>query len=186
MITAMHLMTKIRIYHTALAVLAVLSYLSGEWGIIHSWLGYGVSAVIVFRLIWAMGGHRALGLAKFFPSFAGISEKNFVHHPAISKALILGVAIGLIGACATGIMMDQGRAVGLAEAQIIAPAYADDDEHEHKGRGYRSGHEAHEAWEEVHEAFSNIFFAFAGVHIAYLFMFRTKLARYMVFLDKSK
>lgn len=47
------MMNRIRIYHATLATLAVLAYLTGELGIIHAWLGYGVAVVIAFRLLWA-------------------------------------------------------------------------------------------------------------------------------------
>ena len=75
-------------------------------------LGYAVAAVILVRLIWATTGVRQLGLSRFYPVFTGLRLNTALTHPAISRALLLGIAISLIGTTATGIMMDRGRAIG--------------------------------------------------------------------------
>ncbi|AGK56908.1 cytochrome B561 [Hyphomicrobium denitrificans 1NES1] len=38
------------------------------FGLIHAWLGYGVAAVIVLQLLWALSGERQVGLMRFYPS----------------------------------------------------------------------------------------------------------------------
>lgn len=58
----MSLMHKVRFYHAALAILTVLAYLSGDFGLVHDWLGYGVAVVIALRLLWAVFNPRQLGL----------------------------------------------------------------------------------------------------------------------------
>jgi hypothetical protein len=62
------MMNRIRIYHATLATLAVLAYLTGELGIIHARLGYGVAVVIAFRLLWALSGERQVRLMRFYRS----------------------------------------------------------------------------------------------------------------------
>ncbi len=93
---------RIRIYHAILAVLSLLTYITGEIGLIHNYLGYLVSLVIVFRLLWAFSGHRQLGLMRFYPNFEGLRLGNMFTHPAISRSLLLGIAISLILTCVTG------------------------------------------------------------------------------------
>jgi hypothetical protein len=44
----MNIMQRIRIYHATLAILAILAYLTGELGLVHAWLGYGVAIVLDF------------------------------------------------------------------------------------------------------------------------------------------
>jgi cytochrome b len=101
---AMSLMHKIRWYHAVLAVVTLLAYFSGDWGFIHDLLGYGVGIVIVLRLVWAVFNPRQLGLNRFYPVFDGISWANGPTHPAISKSLILAIAVSVILATVTGLM----------------------------------------------------------------------------------
>jgi len=65
----MNVIKYLRLYHATLAITALLAYITGELGIIHAWLGYGVALIIVMRLLWAMSGESQLGLSKFYPSF---------------------------------------------------------------------------------------------------------------------
>ena len=174
----MNIMSRIRLYHAALAVLAIAAYLTGEMGIIHSWLGYGVALVIVLRLLWSLSGDAQVGLKRFAPSFRGLKFDNAFTHPAISRALMLGVALSLLVVTGTGIAMDGGKAVGLANAEIITTAYADDDEHAGKGK------HKHGPLKEVHEFFANLMLALVGVHAAYMLLFRRTLAKFMLFIPR--
>lgn len=101
---AMSLMHKIRWYHAVLAVITLLAYFTGDFGFIHDWLGYVVGVIIVARLIWAVFNPRQLGLNRFYPVFDGIEWTNAITHPAISKSLILAIAVSVILATVTGLM----------------------------------------------------------------------------------
>ena len=68
----MSVIARIRAYHAVLVALAVLAYATGELGLVHAWLGYGVAAVILFRLAWSLTGARQLATT---PS-AGTSGKR--------------------------------------------------------------------------------------------------------------
>lgn len=169
---------RVRIYHAALAILAMLAFITGEMGIIHAWLGYGVGIVILLRLLWALSGDRQVGLMRFYPDFEGLKAGNLFTHPIISRVLLLGIAISLIAATATGIAMDKGKAVGLANTHIIAPAYADDNEEENE-----DGEEG--PLGETHEFFANMMLLFVGLHITYLLLFKLPLARFMLFIPPA-
>jgi cytochrome b len=108
----MSLMHKIRWYHAVLAIVTLLAYFTGDFGFIHDWLGYGVGIIIVLRLGWAVFNPRQLGLNRFYPVFDGIEWTNAITHPAISKSLILAVAVSVILATATGLLTltDSGEA----------------------------------------------------------------------------
>jgi cytochrome b len=105
----MLLLKRIRAYHATLAILTVLAFLTTEADLIHEWLGYGVAAVIVVRLIWATTGVRQLGLMRFYPQFKGLRLDNAATHPAVSRTLLLCIATCLIGVTATGITLDGER-----------------------------------------------------------------------------
>lgn len=101
----MSLMHKIRWYHAALAIITLLAYFSGDLGAIHDWLGYAVGVIILLRLGWAVVNPRQLGLNRFYPVFDGIVWKTALTHPAVSRALILAVAVTVILATATGLLL---------------------------------------------------------------------------------
>lgn len=174
----MNIMQRIRIYHATLAILAILAYLTGELGLVHAWLGYGVAIVITLRLLWALSGERQVGLMRFYPSFEGLKFDNAFTHPSISKTLILGIAVSLILATGTGIALDKGKSIGLANAELISNAYADDEDEESKG--FLS-----EALEESHELFANLMLLFVGMHVTYIVLFKFPLAKFMLFVPKK-
>lgn len=175
----MNIMNRIRIYHATLAILSILAYVTGELGIIHSWLGYGVAAVIVFRLLWALSGERQVGLTRFYPSFEGLSFGNAFTHPAISKSLMLGIALSLLAVTSTGIAIDKGKAIGFANTEVVATAHADDDEPGEQGK------EEEGILTEVHEFFANIMLLCVGMHVTYLVLFKRPLAKFMLFIPKQ-
>lgn len=176
----MSLMKRIRAYHASLAVLALLAYLTGDFGLVHSWLGYAVAAIVALRLLWALVDRKHVGLSRFYPEFAGLRFANALQHPAISKSLILAVALTLLGATATGIAIDGGEAIGMAEVTLVSSAHADDDGHDRNRRG---GGAAHELLEELHESLSNLFIFAVILHASYLILFRRPLAFFMLFRD---
>ncbi len=68
--------------------------------------------IVVLRLGWAVFNPRQLGLNKFYPVFDGISWLKGLTHPAISKLLVLTIAVSVILATLTGLLtlMDGGEA----------------------------------------------------------------------------
>lgn len=187
----MKAMYRLRLSHAALALLATAAYLTGESAPIHEWLGYSVLVVILVRIALAFTGAPQLGLMRFCPSFEGMRLGNLATHPAISRTLLAGIAICLIGAVTTGVIMDKGGTIGLASIMLVPAAHAetesesaasvtvsastgdeDEDEGEEGGMG------------ELHETFSNILLILVGLHIAYLFAFKRPIARFMLFAAK--
>ena len=175
----MNIMNRIRIYHASLAILAILAYLTGELGIVHAWLGYGVAIVIALRLLWALSGESQVGLMRFYPSFEGLQANNLFTHPAISKTLMLGIALSLLAVTGTGIAIDKGKSIGRANAQVVSVAHADDD-------GREGGSEKEEGLlTETHELFANLLLLFVGLHVTYLVFFKLPLAKFMLFVPKK-
>ncbi|MEI7949648.1 MAG: cytochrome b/b6 domain-containing protein [Gammaproteobacteria bacterium] len=176
----MNIIQRIRIYHATLATLAILAYLTGELGLVHAWLGYGVSIVIFLRLLWSLSGERQVGLMRFYPSFEGLQANNLFTHPAISKSLMFGIAISLLAVTGTGIALDKGKAIRLANMQTISVAYADNDELE-------GGGEKEEGFlGESHELFANLLLLLVGMHVTYIALFKFPLAKFMLFVPSSE
>lgn len=161
---------RIRTYHATLAIITTLAYITGELGLIHNYLGYGVFLIVIFRVLWALSGHRQLGLTRFYPDFEGLKLTNMFTHPSITRTLLLGIAISVILTAATGVLMDQGESLGLSSVLIIDNAYANGDKHNN------------EFLEEVHEFFANLMLVFVAGHVGYLIIFKFTLAKFMLFI----
>jgi cytochrome b len=177
---AMAILNRIRIFHAFLALTVLAAYFSAEMGLIHAWLGYGVAALIVFRLIWALSGAPQLGLERFYPSFKDMHLKGFMTHPAISRTLLAGIALSVIGATGTGLVMDNGRA--LQSTSLSSFSFSGEGE-EHEGTERED--EAGEVYEEAHELLANLALAFVILHVLYLLSFKRPLARFMLFANKT-
>ena len=181
----MNALFRLRWTHAALAISATAAYLTGESGVVHAWLGYGVAGVLAFRLALAFGGAPQLGLFRFYPHFEGLRLGNLTTHPAISRTLLLGIALSLVTAASTGIVMDRGRTLGIAAAAAVPAALADDDGDEAvaspSGERRESGRDEG-AIGEVHETAGNLLALLVGLHIAYLMAFKRPLALFMLFL----
>ncbi|MCA3314862.1 MAG: cytochrome b/b6 domain-containing protein [Roseomonas sp.] len=183
----MSIMQGLRAYHAALGLLVIAAFLTGELGIIHAVLGYAIAVIIGGRLIAAISGLRQLGLSRFYPRFDGLTLGNAFTHPAISKTLLAGIAACLILATATGIALDRGRTLSLATSVVVTEAHARDDSRDDsrelrrdaEGRG---GKQEDGILSEAHEGLSNFLMIIVGLHVAYLFLFKRPLARFMLFL----
>jgi cytochrome b len=173
----MAVMHRIRIFHAFLAFTCLAAYFSAEMGLIHAWLGYGVAALILFRLIWALSGVPQLGLERFYPTFKDMHLKGFMTHPAISRVLLAGIALSVIGATGTGILMDSGRALQPTSLSSFSFSGENENEASENGTG--------EIYEEAHELLANLAIALVVMHILYLLSFKTPLARFMLFANKS-
>jgi cytochrome b len=191
-------MQRLRIYHLFLAMLVLAAYFTGDDDRVHAWLGYGVAAVIAVRMLMALAGAPQLGLMRFYPQFAGLKLGTALTHPAISRSLLLGIAVCTIGAVGTGIWMDSGHTLGIGGAasergraessQVLSVVQVDDDKEGERHGAERSEQEGagEEALEEAHELLANLLLALVAAHVTYLVLFKRPLAQFMLFLPKAK
>jgi cytochrome b len=183
-VSAMH---RLRLYHAVLALIVILAFFSPEWGRLHLWLGYGVGVMILVRLLLVLTGARQLGLSRFYPEFHGLKLDNMFAHPAISRVLLMSIAVTLVGATGTGIAMDGGRSFGLSQSPASAPASrsveARDDADADEGEGEE---EEEGPLGEAHELLGNLLMALVGAHVAYLIVFKRPVARFMLFVEPRK
>lgn len=179
----MAVMHRIRVYHLFLAVTVLAAYFTAEAGIIHAWLGYGVATLVVFRLIWALSGVPQLGLERFYPSFKHMHLKGAMVHPAISRTLLAGIALSVVGTTGTGLVMDNGRSI---QASSFSSSAFSGESEQHEGReDEREEGETGEVLEEMHELLANLAMTFVAMHVLYLLAFKRPLARFMLFANKS-
>lgn len=175
----MLVMQRLRSYHAVLALLVVLAYATGDDTVFHAWLGYAVAAIILMRLAWALTGVPQLGLMRFYPHFEGLRLSTAMTHPAISRTLLLGIATCLIAVTLTGIAMDRGHSIGMADQTIGSPALGDSGSGSERDDHDEDGDESFVG--EVHEVLANLLMLLIVTHVSYLVLFKRPLALFMLF-----
>ena len=177
---------RLRLFHATLALFVLLAYATGDDDSVHYWLGYAVALLVVVRIVWGLTGVPQLGLVKYYPHFEGLRLDNAMTHPAISRSLLLAIALSVIATAATGIAMDRGRTLGFATSTSVSTStLAAGDELRQKQVRKRESH--HPKWlEEVHEVAGNLVLVAVGCHVAYLLLWKRPLALFMLFLVKPR
>lgn len=158
--------SNLRLFHAALAIMAVLAYLSGELGAAHLWIGYALAVLFAARLLLALVWPGLLGTPKWWPGSANRSD------PAawIGKVFLISIVASLAAATITGIMADRSP---VSDTARTGP-HNDDDEHE--------GRESESMVSELHDGAANAMLLFVGLHVGYLLIFRRRYALSMIFL----
>lgn len=99
-----------RLFHWSLVALIVMAYVSRHWGdanfVWHTWNGYAVLVLIVWRLLWGMVGSSTSRFAAFIYNplsslryafdFLLRKPRHFLGHNPLGGAMVL-VLLGLVG-----------------------------------------------------------------------------------------
>jgi len=177
----MPVILRVRKYHALFVLLVPIAYLSAEEGAIHFWIGYGLVAVILAWLLSQMFGGRQSGLSRHLPRFGGMTLANVLTHRAVSKSLVLGILLSLIGTVGTGLALDQGQALGVVQSEMVTPALAEGVEDDEEGNERDGEREDGGLLGEIHETLANLLMVLIGVHIAYVLILKRSLAKLMLF-----
>ena len=143
--------------------------------------------MIVLRLALALTGAPQLGLMRFYPHFDGMKLGNAMTHPAISRTLLLAIAISLIGVTGAGIAMDQGRALSFSGGSRVSSSTTIGEASSNErieGRDHTGEDDEEGVLSEVHEFFGNLLVLIVGLHVTYLLLFKRPVALFMLFLDR--
>jgi cytochrome b len=189
-------MKQLRVWHTLVAILATAAYLTEDAEPWHQLLGYGVVTLIAIRLLMAMFGAGPLGLQRFYPKFHDLKLGTAATHPAVSRVLLLGIAISLLGVTTTGVLMDQGKTLQSVSGAAAGGSFVEDLRGGENDDGPKSGRrgegdEGEEDGEngplsEVHELFANLLIGLVALHVSYLVLFKWPLARFMLFVRQPR
>ncbi len=171
----------VRLFHWTLVAAFIIAYLTGEEeSQVHIYAGYYILGLLVFRVIWGFMGTRYARFSDFIYSprrtvqylkglFAGKPEYFTGHNPAGGWMIVM-LLVSLALTTYTGLkyygLEGHGPlAAGNVEVTLVAPAYADDDEHKDHGEDGEHSPEQ-EFWEELHEVFANLTVLLIVIHIA--------------------
>jgi len=150
----------VRVGHWTLVAAFASAYITeGEVMPLHSYAGYAIASVVLFRVLWGFIGTRCARFSDFVRGpgatiaylrsiFAGRSERYLGHNPA-GGAMTLALLAALAGTVTCGMVL-YGIEEGAGPlAGWVAGAHLDED-----------------AWEEAHEIFANGTLLLIVLHVA--------------------
>lgn len=192
-------MNRLRIYHAILAISVIAAYFNTQWGRNHSIIGYIVAILIFIRILMMLSGAPQLGLMRFYPHFSDLRLDHFMTQPAISKTILLLIALSLLTVTSTGLIIDNGRTVNRiyltaigksppVRSQNRMDANISNKENPNKKETKESNHkgEKENILGEVHETAGNLLMIFVILHVCYLLLFKRPLAKFMLFVLPKK
>lgn len=147
-------------FHTVLATLASLAYLTGEPGAVGAWAGYVLAALFAARLLLAIAWPGLLGVPKGWPARTDLDDRGS-QSAWIGKALLIGIVAALTVATVSGIVPDRTPRAQTARVE----RHRDGDKHD--------GVASERAVSELHQCAANAL------------TFRRRYALSMVFIGGS-
>lgn len=155
--------SRFRLYHWLLVLLFATAFITGDdAGLLHVWLGYGLVAVLVWRLFAAI--LRLRGFASMLPSWRGWSGAA---GSSWGRLLVCGMVLLMAGTLYTGVaLVDNAAALSEGLSSVLPSARADDGV-EATGSLLGLGDS-----EELHEVLANASLLLIGLHIGWLLVYR--------------
>jgi cytochrome b len=165
----------VRVVHWTLLVVFFVAYFSGdEEDLLHVYAGYGVLALVAFRIVWGFVGTQHARFADFVYGPAAtlryvrslFSSKpiHYLGHNPLGGWMVIALLLSLIGTCWSGLEAygQEGHGpLAQHEGLLISSASANDEED-----GETNGEaEGDEFWEEIHEAASNATLVLVFLHV---------------------
>ncbi|HSG77544.1 MAG TPA: cytochrome b/b6 domain-containing protein [Burkholderiales bacterium] len=169
----------VRLFHWTLVLAYAVAYLSGEVESdrLHIIAGYAVLALIAFRLVWGFVGTRHARFVDFVYGPAATwryarsmlrrAPLHYLGHNPLGGWMVVALLLSLAAACWSGLEAYGAQGHGpLAQAGLVAPAYAHGDGGRDADDDEAREAEGDEFWEELHELFSHLTLLLVALHIA--------------------
>ena len=171
----------VKITHWSIVTAIIANALFTEEGSgVHTWVGYGLAAILALRLLWGIIGPPEARFSAFPPSprralahlrdiRVGKKEAHRSHNPL--GALMVYTIWSMLGVIlASGIAMagppsmaflDRPALSGEVSRQLVVEQGNHDDDEQAEGAGREDS-----VWEEVHETAVNLLYVLIALHIA--------------------
>ncbi len=151
----------VRLFHWGLVSAFFIAYVTEEDFLsLHTWAGYTVLGLVLFRLVWGFIGTRYARFSSFVFSLAEIKKflsetlllraKRYLGHNPAGGAMIILLLISLVMTTFTGIAI-----YGVEENAGPLAAWLGN-----------AGHFWEEVFEETHEFFANFTLLLVFIHVA--------------------
>ncbi len=165
----------IRLFHWSLVIAFVVAYITGEdESLVHSYSGYFILGLLVFRIIWGFVGCKHARFSDFIfspketinytKSMMSGTPKHYWGHNPLGALMVFALLITLVLTTVSGLKVYGIEGYGpLAEVNssyFISNANA-------SGHMEQEGEDSEEEefWEEIHEFFANLMLVLIALHI---------------------
>jgi len=151
----------VRLFHWTLVTSFFLAYITEDhWMGLHTFAGYTIAVLIVFRLIWGLIGTRYARFGNFVTRPANIRQyikdiflfraKRYLGHNPAGGAMIIALIISLVITVVTGVATYGGKELAgpLAGFMMTMPNFVSD------------------GVKEIHEFFANFTLFLVVLHVA--------------------
>jgi cytochrome b len=172
----MSIFSRLRLYHAAIGLLAVATYLTEDVERLHVWIGYGLAFIIVARLVFALIAPRVLSKPHWLINRHDLTLAKGLSSPIIGKGILVAIMACLLVTIGTGIAMDQKLTLNADSGVVVSTAFADEKRSDHKRD------KPNKVVKEIHEVAANGLFLFVFLHVAYLLLIRRQYALAIIFL----
>jgi cytochrome b len=170
----------VRVFHWSLVVMFFVAYFSGDdEDVLHVYAGYGVLALVAFRIAWGLIGTKHARFTDFIygpaatlryvKSIFASKPLHYLGHNPLGGWMVVALLLSLIGTCWSGLAAygEKGHGpLAQVEIRLISSAMADDDEEEHRGRGKMRARRRRRIRGEIHETLSNLTLFLVFLHVA--------------------
>ncbi len=147
----------VRVFHWSLVIFFIIAYLTeGDWIVIHSYAGYTIFLLVIFRIVWGIIGsfHARFSnfvvppreAVKYIKEELSGDAKHYLGHNPAGGLMIIALIISLLATVVTGASIIATEGDGPLAATFIASF---------------SG----ELLEEIHEFFTTIILLLVILHI---------------------
>lgn len=169
----------VRVFHWSLVGFFFVAYFSGDHdSLLHVYAGYGVLALVAFRLVWGFVGTRHARFTDFVRGRAAVSQylksvvarrpQHYLGHNPLGGWMIVALLVCVTLAGWTGLLAygaDGHGPLAHTDLRIVSAAIAHDDSTQ-RGESRRDGEAGeHEFWGEIHEALSDLTLALVFLHV---------------------
>jgi len=168
----------VRVFHWSLVALYVLAYPSGDDdSLLHVYAGYGVCALLAFRIVWGFVGTKHARFSDFVRgraetlqyarSVLSFRTRHYLGHNPLGGWMAVALLVSLTGACWSGVAAygEQGKGpLAFDGSWFVSVAMAHDDDERQRGVDKGEGN-GHGFWGEVHEALSDLTLLLVFLHV---------------------
>lgn len=166
----------IRLFHWSLVTAFAVAYITSgddDLEVIHTFAGYTIGGLLVFRLVWGLIGTKYARFSSFMFSpqttiqyLKGMRHgkiRHYLGHNPAGAAMVFLLLISLTCTVFAGLKTyaADGKGPLAANSISVVPIARADDEDEHK-----KGKHKDNIWKEIHEFLGNLTLILVGFHIA--------------------
>jgi cytochrome b len=165
----------VRLFHWSLVITFVVAYITGEdEGIVHSYAGYFILGLLVFRIIWGFVGCKHARFSDFIfspketisytKSMMSGTPKHYRGHNPLGALMVFALLITLLLTTVSGLKVygieGHGPLAEVNSSYFISNANASGSVEQND-----EDSEEEEFWEEIHEFFANLMLVLIALHI---------------------